>query len=131
MIRGTPRALKYPNDVDHLMEPGEFILGYPDNRGTLPSTPTVPAAEDAGGSLPTVVTDASRQRPNFAVSEANFPRDLGCNGSYLVVRQLEQNVEAFRTFLEGAAKQLENSDQLAWVDKHREGEFSPIGLARR
>ena len=118
MIRGTPRALKYPNDVDHLMEPGEFILGYPDNRGTLPSTPTVPAAEDAGGSLPTVVTDASRQRPNFAVSEANFPRDLGCNGSYLVVRQLEQNVEAFRTFLEGAAKQLENSDQLAWVDKH-------------
>src|SRR5262249_48160258 len=120
IIRGTPRALKRSLEVDQLVEAGEFILGYPDNRGTMPSTPTVPAAEDAGGWLPTVVTDLRRQRPNFAISEANQDRDLGRNGSYLVVRQLEQNVEAFDRFLARAAATLEKSNQIAWVDKHHD-----------
>ena len=28
----------------HLVEPGEFILGYPDNRGNTPPGPTLPAS---------------------------------------------------------------------------------------
>ena len=118
IVRGTPRALKYPSEVDHLMEPGEFILGYPDNRGQLPPTPIVAATEDAGGTLPTVVAAMARQRPDFAMSEANMPRDLGRNGSFLVVRQLEQNVKAFEAFLDGAEAQLKASSQPDWINKH-------------
>jgi Dyp-type peroxidase family len=51
------------------VEPGEFVLGYEDEGGTLPPAP------------PT----------------------LGTNGSYLVVRKLEQDVDGFRDFLEKQA----------------------------
>jgi len=100
IVRGTPSALKHPYDYDHLAEPGEFILGYPDNRGQLPRTPIVAATDDAGRNA----ADSRRvHRPDFAISEANMPRDLGRNGSFLIVRQLEQHVDTFNAFLADAA----------------------------
>jgi len=60
----------------HVVEPGEMILGYKDNAKHKPPSPS---ARD---------------------------HDLGFNGTYLVVRQLEQNVSAFNAFLTETAKQL-------------------------
>jgi Dyp-type peroxidase family len=84
-----------------LVEPGEFILGYPDGRQQFPPTPQVDAAADTGDLLPNLPQDfpASEGRPADV-------RDLGQNGSFLVIRQLEQNVAAFDAFLHSAATKL-------------------------
>src|SRR4029079_5657618 len=37
-IRGTYKALRGADPI-HLVEPGEFVLGYPDNSGNLAETP--------------------------------------------------------------------------------------------
>ena len=41
--------------------------------------------------------------PTFAKSGVNADRDLGRNGTYIVVRQLEQDVEEFDTYIKEAA----------------------------
>lgn len=63
-----------------LLEPGEFILGYRDGRGYLPISPST-ATSRAGG---------LKRRDDGR-------GDLGRNGTYLVVRQLDQDVQAFDT----------------------------------
>ena len=88
---------------DQVVAPGEFILGYPDNRGHVPPTIRVDALDDLGRRLPALSTDAGRQRPNYADRQPNAERDFGRNGAYLVIRQLEQNVGAFRKAVEDAA----------------------------
>ncbi|PTL82788.1 Dyp-type peroxidase [Vitiosangium sp. GDMCC 1.1324] len=69
-----------------VIKPGEFILGYENTYGQKPLSPTVPAAWDAGNALPDAAPGSSR-------------KDLGRNGSYMVIRKLWQNVEAFNAFL--------------------------------
>lgn len=104
VIRGSQRASK---PGIHRVEAGEFVLGYPDNRGHLPLSPTVPAKRDPGGRLPAARGDV-RGDGLLAVARASaeLPRDLGMNGTYLVIRQIEQNVGRFDAFVRGAAKQL-------------------------
>lgn len=89
-----------PELSNHLVEPGEFVLGYPDSSGLLPCSPTVPAAEDRDNLLPAASgPDPNRQRPNFTKPTPVGAHDLGFNGTYLVVRQLEQDVTAFQRYL--------------------------------
>jgi len=101
VIRGTFRTQR-PFDQIHLVEPGEFILGYADNRGYIPPTPELSPMFDPDNLLPLVpgIYDSGL---GFAhpVSEAN--RDLGRNGSFLVIRQLEQDVKKFKSFLSKTA----------------------------
>ncbi|MFP2928465.1 Dyp-type peroxidase [Pyxidicoccus sp. 3LG] len=68
------------------VKPGEFILGYENAYGQKPVSPAVPGALDSGEHLPEVGLGSPL-------------RDLGRNGSYLVLRKLRQNVEAFEAFL--------------------------------
>lgn len=105
IIRGIGRH-KASVDKQHIIEPGEFILGYPDGLGTYPHTPKVPAISDAFNDLYTEPEHWPKQRPNFVNSLATEQRDLGRDGSYMVIRQLEQNVEGFNAYLEKAAEQL-------------------------
>ena len=72
------------------VEPGEILLGYRDNFGKPAEGPTV--ADDARAS--------SLQRAEWDTSR----RDLGRNGSFLVFRQLAQDVPAFRRSLEEASR---------------------------
>lgn len=67
---------------------GEFVLGYPNEYGRLTHRPTAPSALDPRGRL----------RPH----EQAGRRDLGRNGSYLVFRQLGQDVAGFWRFCEEA-----------------------------
>ena len=55
MIRGTYKGLKAADPI-HLVEPGEFVLGYPDNRGNTPPGPVLPALADPRNMLPLVAS---------------------------------------------------------------------------
>jgi deferrochelatase/peroxidase EfeB len=101
VIRGTYRGLRNPDPI-HLVEPGEFILGYPDNRGNLPPGPTLKALDDPGNLLPI------RCDGGFATPIVDAPREVGRNGSFLVIRQLEQDHEAFWTYCEAEAARLKD-----------------------
>lgn len=61
------RGLGWKSSEHNLVNPGEFILGYENNYGKLPNSPFI----------------------------KNSEFDFGLNGSYMVYRQLEQNVPLF------------------------------------
>lgn len=109
IIRGTTRAAKNPNSI-HVVNPGEFILGYRDNRGYFPASPQVEASEDIHRLLPALPNQQPQKYPRFGERNSDSLRDLGRNGSYLVIRQLEQNVEKYREvtldYAKGVLKKL-------------------------
>jgi deferrochelatase/peroxidase EfeB len=100
VIRGTYQSFRN-NDPIHLVEPGEFIIGYPDNRGNLPPEPELSPLADPGNVLP--IAERSRA---FANSIVDAPRALARNGSYLVIRQLEQDVTGFWDYCWSESRRL-------------------------
>ena len=82
---------------------GEFVFGYANEYDQIPVSPSVPASLDAKGHL--------------AVAVAAAARDFGRNGSYLVVRQLEQDVEGFW-------------DAMASFSRTSSGEVDPAAAVR-
>lgn len=79
-IEGSGRDSTRVAERDRV-QPGEFILGYKNEFKVLPASPSVPAGLGIG------------PLPLVPLSRAG---DLGRNGSFLVVRELEQDVEAFQ-----------------------------------
>ena len=71
----------------NLVSLGEFLLGYPNEYGKYTDRPLLSAGHDPESILP-----AAEDRPAF--------RDLGRNGTYLVLRQLSQDVRGFWQFLD-------------------------------
>ena len=69
-------------DYTNLLALGELLLGYRNEYGLLTERPSVPASDANAGHLPEGVHPPER-------------RDLGRNGSYLVFRQLAQDVRGF------------------------------------
>jgi deferrochelatase/peroxidase EfeB len=100
VIRGTYKAFRNADSI-HIVEPGEFILGYRDNRGNMPPGPTLPAIADPQNQLPLV-----EERDDFDLTQVENVRDLGMNGSFLVIRQLEQNVDGFDDYCEAQARHI-------------------------
>jgi Dyp-type peroxidase family len=78
---GTPDDLEYGN----LITAGEFLLGYENEYGRLTDRPMIPAQVGSEVPLPPAADDPAR-------------RDLGRNGTYLVLRQLRQDVRSFWRF---------------------------------
>jgi len=106
-IRGTYKGLRSVDPI-HLVEPGEFILGYPDNRGNMPPGPILPAMEDPDNLLPlTVPVDGGADH-----TVVNVSRDLGFNGSFLVIRELEQDVTGFKEYCNEQAATLSRDQRL-------------------
>jgi deferrochelatase/peroxidase EfeB len=79
---GTRADLDYGN----LIAPGEFLLGYRNEYGELTERPLLEDGQPASEQLP----PAKGQRAM---------RDLGRNGSYLVVRDIAQDVRGFWTYM--------------------------------
>ena len=103
---------------DNVIKAGEFILGYKNEYDRFPESPTVSKQLDAQNILPTATNDAAS-------------KDIGKNGSYMVFRQLEQNVKGFWDFVNNAAQKLEGytTEHLAAKIVGRWKSGAPITLA--
>lgn len=103
IIRGTKRFLR-ETDTIHVVEPGEFLLGYPNNRGDIAPAITVAAISDPENLLPVAnPAHVGALIPDFNRSGANAARDFARNGSFLVIRQLDQKTSVFDAFVEKTA----------------------------
>lgn len=69
---------------------GEFMLGYPNEYAKYTNRPLIDPAEPHASELPT-----AEDRPD--------KKDLARNGTYLVMRQLQQDVRGFWQFLDKAS----------------------------
>ena len=74
-------------EYGNLLSLGEFVLGYVNEYGKYTERPLIDPDKSQSGILP------------FAEDEPS-KRDLGRNGSYLVFRQLQQDVAGFWQFLD-------------------------------
>jgi Dyp-type peroxidase family len=79
---GSHDEMEYGN----LITPGEFLLGYANEYGLYEDRPLLTPEHDPGGILAEAEDEPGK-------------RDLARNGSYLVLRQLRQDVGAFWSFL--------------------------------
>lgn len=80
--------------VGDYVKAGEFIFGYKNEYGVFPDTPLLAVEQ---GDLNLLAADA----------EGSGKKDIGRNGSYMVMRQLEQDVQSFWTFMN---KNTQNED---------------------
>jgi deferrochelatase/peroxidase EfeB len=74
---------------DNRVALGELLLGYPNEYDKYTDRPLLDPTAEAAGLLP--------------AEDQPARRDLGLNGAYLVVRQLEQDVRGFWQYLAAAA----------------------------
>jgi Dyp-type peroxidase family len=87
-----PRVAGFANpdaparDYDSPIAAGEFILGYENEYHEKPDSPCIPARLAGSSGL------EDSEMPGY--------KDLGHNGTYLVLRKLHQDVDAFNAFLE-------------------------------
>jgi Dyp-type peroxidase family len=82
------------SDYANTIAAGEFVLGYHNAYGQLTDRPLLPPDRDPEDVLPVVEGDASQ-------------KDFGKNGSYLVFRQLGQDVSGFWQYLEAQTRQTD------------------------
>jgi Dyp-type peroxidase family len=71
-----------PEKAIHVVEPGELLLGYRDNLGNVSPTPS------------------------------SRGEDIGRNGTFLVIRQLQQDVTAFQNYSRDEATKLEKDPRV-------------------
>ncbi len=96
VMEGLPQTETPMNTI----KAGEFLLGYPNEYGLYADRPLLKSASDPNGILP-------------RDSSGSASADLGRNGSYLVFRQLRQDVRGFWQFLDGATKNPDGSSNPA------------------
>lgn len=87
VIKGSGRK----NHPDNCINPGEFLMGYKNEYDVYPDTPLVTAQQ---GTIDFLSADAA----------GSSYKDLGRNGTYMVLRQLQQDVEGYWTFLNEKTK---------------------------
>ncbi len=130
VIRGTARARKEVPARD-IVEPGEFVLGYESNQGFLPPSPMVREEADIMDILPSLPTRHLSRYPDFGAGQSvDGMRDFGRNGSYLVIREIRQDVDALNAFALWASQMLagEHNDPMGEQPQYPElfreaGEF--------
>jgi Dyp-type peroxidase family len=120
VIKGTGRATRGV-PVRDLLEPGEFILGYKNGEGYFPPSPILPAEADMGRDLP-ILSDGDMGRfPDFGAKNIGAaPRDFGRNGSFLVIRELAQDVEGFDKFVTDKADEIRGATQSSTQTAYRD-----------
>lgn len=95
VISGSRRAIARAAPGDQVAA-GEIILGYRNHQGNLPITMEVGAERDPSCELPTVSASDANRYPWYGNRTGAYePRDFGRNGSFLAVRQLDQDVDRF------------------------------------
>ncbi len=116
LIEGLPKAA----GADNALAAGEFILGYPNAYDRFTERPLVAANAPQAGDLP--IAEGVRE-------EDQGKRDFGKNGSYLVFRQLQQEVKGFWDFIQQQSSSSEASIRLASKMVGRWPSGAPLTLA--
>jgi deferrochelatase/peroxidase EfeB len=80
----------YERKYSNLVSLGEFLLGYRNEYGRYTDRPLLDPQDPAGLDLPFADDDPGK-------------KDLGRNGTYLVMRQLSQDIRGFWQFLDSAS----------------------------
>jgi Dyp-type peroxidase family len=93
-------GLDKPGRAMDTVRAGEFLLGYENGYGQYTNRPLLPRSADPAGILHRDKTGSDRA-------------DLGRNGSYLVFRQLRQDVQGFWRFVDAATRHLDGSSDPA------------------
>ena len=100
------------DEYSNWLVPGEVVLGYPNEYGLYTARPLIDPNNDIhAASLP----DAE---------DAPGKKDFGRNGSYLVIRQLQQDVPGFWQFIDRVTgSDVQKREQLAasMVGRQRDG----------
>jgi Dyp-type peroxidase family len=99
VIEGSPQESKSRCNAQDLIKAGEFVLGYLNEDGNYPPTPTVAIAQDQ--------TQALSLLPETAL------KDFGRNGSYLVFRKIAQDVAGFRKYFQESFGTPEEGERMA------------------
>lgn len=84
--RSKPTRLRDTTEYTNLSALGEYLLGYPNEYGRYTDRPLVDAKDERARVLP-------------LAEDIPGKRDFGRNGTYLVLRDLRQNVAAFKDFI--------------------------------
>ncbi|MFC4871785.1 Dyp-type peroxidase [Negadavirga shengliensis] len=92
---------------------GEFIMGYKNLYDEFAPSPVIPPEFDKSDDLPDLTNDSAF-------------KDFGKNGTYLVFRQMEQDVFAFWEYLLGQSKSKEEAIRLASKMVGRWPDGSPL-----
>jgi len=110
--RGQTSDVHRRDTYSNLLSLGEILLGYPNEYGYYTDRPLVAADALPGADrLPSAEDDDGL-------------RDLGRNGSYLVLRQLEQDVQGFWRFMDrqsGGDNAARERLAAAMVGRQRDG----------
>ncbi|MQA91893.1 MAG: peroxidase [Gemmatimonas sp.] len=102
MIAGLLRSENEPEG--NVTAAGEFIFGYPNEYGQIPNAPTIAAWQDR-----------TRRLPRTSLPSRH---DFGRNGSYLVFRQLSQDVRGFWKSMADRTRHADgtpNPDRYVWL----------------
>ncbi len=86
---GAPK--KHQQSWTTAIRPGEFVLGYHNEYGCFTESPTAALADDPRDELP--------------VTPEGTHKDLGRNGTYLVYREMTQDVPAFWNYLAASSRE--------------------------
>lgn len=117
----SPEALA--RNPEGAIAPGEFIFGYGDQRGLLPVSPTTTRASDSQNLLSRAQPEQDGPNGEFTLDR----NDLGRNGSFLVVRQLEQDVEGFDAYINGYGEDKAEYHAAKIMGRWRDG--TPLTLS--
>lgn len=92
IIKGSGRIGPEHNTVN----PGEFVLGYKNNYKVYPDSPTIDSPQGNMNLLPPSPLKTGK-------------KDLGKNGSYFIIRQMQQDVEGFWNFMNDRTRNEDGS----------------------
>ena len=100
VMEGTGNKDRQLKRTHHATElpAGEFLMGHPNVYGVIADGPAVAADADPGNFLAPIQSEAGRLNVTPGM------HDLGLNGTYLVLRQLAQDVAKFWNFLDTATR---------------------------
>ena len=118
VMEGTGNKQRQLDRTNHATEllAGEFLMGFTNVYGVTTDSPVVAATDDPRKLLLDVPDDTTGLHAQSGM------RDLGRNGSYLVFRQLAQDVAKFWNFLDHATRDSKgNSDP--WAQERLAAKF--------
>lgn len=95
---------------------GEFLLGYPNEYDKYTERPVLPEDRQGAHLLPMAEDQVGK-------------RDLGRNGSYLVLRTLQQDVQGFWAYVRSRAANNEAAEKLAAAMVGRNKDGTPLAAA--